>query len=46
MDPNHLGGFWIGRIRVVDNEDETFSTVGDTLPGKWWRDIFALAGIL
>jgi transposase len=26
--------------------DETFSAVGDTLPRKWRRDIFALAGVL
>src|ERR1700758_696423 len=46
MYPNHLGRFRIGRVRVIDNQDETFSTVGNTLPHKWRRDIFALAGVL
>src|SRR5215468_10575046 len=46
MYPNHLGCFRIGRVRVIDNQDETFSAVGDTLPRKWWRDIFGLAGVL
>src|SRR5215475_2763779 len=46
MYPNHLGCFRIGRVRIIDNQDETFSAVGDTLPGKWRRDIFALAGVL
>ena len=35
----HLGRFRIERVGVIDNHDETFSTVGDTLPGKWRRDI-------
>ena len=46
MYPNHLGGFRIGRVRIIDNQDETFSAVGDTLPRKWRRNIFALAGVL
>src|SRR6516162_4797349 len=46
MDPNHLGRFRIGRVRVVDNQDETFSTVRDILPRNWRRYIFALAGVL
>jgi len=35
MYPNHLGCFRIGRVRIIDNQDETFSAVGDTLPRKW-----------
>src|SRR6516225_11676623 len=46
MYPNHLGCFRIGRVRIIDNQDETFSAVGYTLPSKWRRDIFALAGVL
>src|SRR4029453_6518125 len=44
--PNHLGCFWIGGVRIIDNQDETFRVFGDTLPRKWRRDIFALAGVL
>src|SRR5262249_13147034 len=46
MYPNHRGCFRIGRVRIIDNQDETFSAVRDTLPRKWRRDIFALAGVL
>jgi hypothetical protein len=46
MYPNHLGCFRIGRVRIIDNQDETFSAIGDTLPHKWRRDIFGLAGVL
>src|SRR5262249_44558074 len=46
MYPNQLGCFRIGRVGIIDNQDETFSTVGDTLPRKWRRDIFGLAGVL
>src|SRR6266571_597808 len=46
MYPNHLGCSRIGCIGIIDNQDETFSAVGDTLPRKWRRDIFALAGVL
>src|SRR6516162_3260010 len=46
MYPNHLGCFRIGRVRIIDNQNETFSAVGGTLPRKWRRDIFALAGVL
>src|SRR5215831_13018566 len=45
MYPNHLGCFRIGRVRIIDNQDEAFSAVGYTLPRKWRRDIFALAGV-
>ena len=44
MYPNHLGCFRIWRVGIIDNQDETFSAVGDTLPRKRQRDIFALAG--
>src|SRR6516162_11352462 len=44
--PNHFGCFRIGRVRIINNQDETFSIVGDTLPRKWRRDIFALTGVL
>jgi hypothetical protein len=37
--------FRIGRIGVINNQDETFSAVGDTLPRKWRGDIFGLAGV-
>src|SRR5258707_9235450 len=40
MYPNHLGCFRIGRVGIIDNQDETFSAVGDTLPRKRRRDIF------
>jgi hypothetical protein len=30
MYPNHLGCFRIGRVGIIDNQDETFSAVGDT----------------
>ena len=46
MYPNHLGCFRIGRVGIIDNQDETFSAVGDTLLRKRRRDIFALAGVL
>ena len=46
MDPNHLGCFRIGRVRIIDNQGETFSAIGNTLPRKWRRDIFGLAGVL
>ena len=46
MDPNHLGCFWIGRVRIIDNQGETFSVIGGTLPRKWRGDIFGLAGVL
>ena len=36
----------IQRVGIIDNQDETFSAVGDTLPRKWWRDILAFAGVL
>jgi hypothetical protein len=36
----------IGRVRIIDNQDETFSSVADTLPRKWRRSIFGLAGVL
>jgi hypothetical protein len=32
MYPNHLGCFRIGCVRIIDNQDETFGAVGDTLP--------------
>ena len=41
-----LRRFRIGRVGIIDNQDETFSAVGDTLPGKRRRDIFAFAGVL
>ena len=31
---------------IIDYQDETFSAVGYTLPGKRRRDIFTLAGVL
>src|SRR5262245_54514821 len=46
MDPNHLGRFRIRRVGIIDNQDETLSAVGDTIPRKRRRDIVALAGIL
>ena len=46
MDPNHLGCFRVGRVRIIDNQGETFSAIGDTLPRKWRRDILGLAGVL
>jgi hypothetical protein len=46
MDPHHFGCFRIGRVGIIDNHDETFGAVGDLLPRKWRRDIFALAGVL
>ena len=46
MYPNHFRGFRIGCVRIVDNQDKTFRALGDTLPRKWRRDIFALAGVL
>jgi hypothetical protein len=44
--PNHFRCFGIGRVRIIDNQDETFGIDGDTLPCKWRRDIFALTGVL
>jgi hypothetical protein len=46
MYPNHFGCFRIRRVRIIDNQDETLNALGHTLPSKWWRDIFTLAGIL
>ena len=46
MHPNHLGCFRTGRIGIIDNQDEVFNAVGETLPRKWRRDIFALASVL
>src|SRR5262249_9168468 len=46
MYPNHLGCFRIGRVRIIDNQNEAFSAVGGILPRKWRRDIFSLAGVL
>src|SRR5215813_9799850 len=46
MYPNHPGCFRIGRVRIIDNQNETFSAVGGILPRKWRRDIFTLAGVL
>ena len=45
MYPNHLGCFRIGRIGIINNQDETFCAVGDALPRKWRGDIFGLAGV-
>src|SRR6516225_3188978 len=46
MYPNPFGCFWIGRVRIIDNKDEAFSAVGDTVPRQRRRDIFAFAGVL
>src|SRR6516164_3090370 len=46
MDPNHFGCFRVGRVGIIDNKDETFGSIGDTLPRKWRGDIFGLAGVL
>src|SRR6516162_3006907 len=46
MYPNHLGCFRIGRVRIIDNQDKTFSAIGNTLPRKWRGYIFGLAGVL
>src|SRR5262245_34114793 len=45
MYPNHLGCFRIWRVGIIDDQDETLSAVGDTLPRKRRRDTLALAGI-
>ena len=46
MYPNNLGCLRIGRVGIIDNQDETFSSVGDTLPRERRRDIFTLASVL
>src|SRR6516162_1180640 len=46
MYPNHLGRFRIRRVGIIDNQNEAFSAVGDSLPRKRRRDTFALAGVL
>src|SRR5215471_8632890 len=46
MYPDHLGCFRVGRVGIIDNQDETLSAVGNTIPCKRRRDILALAGIL
>ena len=46
MYPNNLGCLRIGRVRIIDNQDDTFSFIGDALPRERRRDIFTLAGVL
>src|SRR5262245_46602907 len=45
MYPNHLGCFRIGCVGIIDNQYETLSAVGDTLPRKRRRNTVAFAGI-
>jgi hypothetical protein len=37
---------WIGRIRIVDDEDQALGAVGDPGPRERRRDVLTLAGIL
>ena len=46
MYPGHLGRFWIGRVGIVDDENEAFCPLRHTRPSQWGRDILSFASVL